>query len=62
MLRKRDQKSTPEMMRSFLFSLRALLEGKSQESLDATERYIAHFQDPEALFYMARQLAYLGES
>jgi tetratricopeptide (TPR) repeat protein len=56
-----EQENRPEMMRSFLFSLRALLEGKREESLDATERCIAHFRDPEALFYMARQLAYLGE-
>ena len=62
MLLECEQVNRPEMMRSFLFSLRALLEGKSQESLDATERCIAHFRDPEALFYMARQLAYLGES
>ena len=39
-----------------------MLEGKHQESLEATERYITLCQDPEGLFYMARQLAYLGES
>ncbi len=57
-----EQVNRPEMMRSFLVSLRALLEGKRQESLDATERCIAHFRDPEALFYLARQLAYFKES
>jgi len=62
MLRKREQEDHPEMLRIFLSSLRALLEGKQQESLEATERYITLCQDPEALFYMARQLAYLGES
>jgi eukaryotic-like serine/threonine-protein kinase len=61
-LRKRDQEDRPEMLRIFLFSLRALLEGNHLESLEATERYISLCQDPEALFYMARQLAYLGES
>ena len=61
-LRKRDQEDRPEMLRIFLFSLRALLEGKQRESLEATERYITLCQDPEGLFYMARQLAYLGES
>jgi eukaryotic-like serine/threonine-protein kinase len=62
MLLECEQTNRPELMRSFLVSLRAMLEGKSQESLEATERCIAHFRDPEALFYMARQLAYLGES
>ena len=62
MLLELEQVNRPEMMRSFLFSLRALLEGKRQESLNATERCIAHFRDPEVLFYMARQLACLGES
>jgi hypothetical protein len=62
MLLECEQVNRPEMMRSFLFSLRALLKGKREESLDATERCIAHFRDPEGLFYMARQLAYLGES
>lgn len=57
-----EQVNRPELMRSFLVSLRTLLEGKNQESLDATERCVAQFRDPEALFYMARQLAYLGES
>jgi serine/threonine protein kinase/tetratricopeptide (TPR) repeat protein len=62
LLHKREQEDRPEMLRLFLSSLRALLEGKQQESLDATERYITLCKDPEGLFYMARQLAYLGES
>ena len=49
-LRKRDQEDRPEMLRIFLFSLRALLEGKQQESLEATERYITLVEDPEGLF------------
>lgn len=46
-MRKRDQEDRPELLRIFLFSLRALLEGKQQESLEATERYITLCQDPE---------------
>jgi hypothetical protein len=49
-------------MRTFLESLRALLEGRRHERFDATERSVLHFQDPEPRFYMARQLARLGES
>src|SRR5215475_408313 len=46
----------------YLTSLRALLEGRREESLQASEEFRqATFRDPEGLFYMARQLAYLGE-
>jgi eukaryotic-like serine/threonine-protein kinase len=61
-LRECEQGNRPAISRDFLFSLRALLEGNRQASLEATERCIAHFRDPEALFYLARQLAHLGES
>jgi serine/threonine protein kinase/tetratricopeptide (TPR) repeat protein len=61
-LHKRDRESHPDMLRLYLSSLRALLEDKPQESLAAIERYLPLCQDPEALFYIARQLAYLGES
>ena len=57
-----EQVDRPEMMRTFLSSLRLLLQGKREESVRATERCIGHFRDPEALFYLVRQLAYLGES
>jgi AcrR family transcriptional regulator len=61
-LRECDQTSRPEMMRTFLRSLCALLEGERQESLEAIDRCLAHFPDPEPRFYMVRQLAFLGES
>ena len=42
-------------------SLRALIGGQRHESLEATERTLAlRFHDPEALYYLVRQLAYLG--
>jgi hypothetical protein len=50
------------MMRTFLRSLRALLEGDRQACLEAIDRCLAHFHDPEPRFYMVRQLAFLGES
>lgn len=47
----------------YLTSLRALLEGKREESLEASEELMkATFRDPEGMYYLARQLSYLGEA
>jgi hypothetical protein len=44
-------------------SLRALLEGRRAESLDASDELLAGtFRDPEGWYYLARQLGYLSES
>jgi len=61
-LRECDQTDRPEQMRTFLRSLRALLEGDRQGSLEAIDRCLVHFQDPEPRFYMVRLLAVLGEA
>jgi len=46
----------------YLISLRALLEGNRQESLAACEELRgATFRDPEGIFYLAREISYLGE-
>jgi hypothetical protein len=46
----------------YLTSLRALLEGNRQESLAACEELRkATFRDPEGIYYLARQLSYMGE-
>jgi tetratricopeptide (TPR) repeat protein len=46
----------------YLASLRALLEGKREESLQASKEILkGNFRDPEGLFYQARQVAYLEE-
>jgi eukaryotic-like serine/threonine-protein kinase len=46
----------------YLTSLRALLEGNRQESLAAcNELRKATFRDPEGIYYLARQLSFLGE-
>jgi hypothetical protein len=51
-----------QLMRHFMASLRALLEGKREAGLNATEECIAVIQKGgEELFYCVRQLAYLGE-
>ncbi len=60
-LREMERVKRPELMENFVGSLRLLLEGKRSESLIASEFCIRHFPDPEAVFYMARQLVQLGE-
>jgi serine/threonine-protein kinase len=46
----------------YLTSLRALLEGNRQESLDACDELgKATFRDPEGIYYLARQFSFLGE-
>jgi TolB-like protein len=60
-LREREAEPLPAAMRAFLASLRALLEGRHEESLEATERSLVYMRaDAEARYYLARQLAQLG--
>jgi len=59
-LREREAESQPDVLRHFLASLRAFLEGRNEESLKATENCLVHMSDPEARYYLARQLARLG--
>src|SRR5262249_15502191 len=62
LLRAKEHDRTGRLGGLYLTSLRALLEGRREESLQASEEFRrATFRDPEGLFYMARQLAYLGE-
>jgi tetratricopeptide (TPR) repeat protein len=61
LLRRRAESPHP-MIQCFRASLLALLEGRRAESVELTRRAIAlEFRDPEALYYLARQLAHLGE-
>ena len=55
-----ERVKTPGLMRDFIGSLRLFLEGKRTESIAAAEFCIQNFPDPEAVFYMARQLVRLG--
>jgi serine/threonine protein kinase/tetratricopeptide (TPR) repeat protein len=59
-LQGRERQDLPEAMRVLIVSLRAVLEGRRAEALEATERSLALFRDPEARYYLARQLACLG--
>lgn len=60
-LRNREQLMSPRFGKLYLTSLRALLEGKREESLASSEELMkATFRDPEGMYYQARQLSYLG--
>jgi serine/threonine protein kinase/tetratricopeptide (TPR) repeat protein len=60
---KQSESAKPwRLSKLYLTSMRALLEDKREESLEASaELRKATFRDPEGIFYLARQLAYLGE-
>ena len=61
MLRQQEDSSSWRLGKLFLISMRALLEGNREESLQASgELMRATFRDPEGLYYQARQLSYLG--
>ncbi len=62
LLRDREQRKLPEMMRSMLSSLRALFEGHREECVEEAERIIAAFPDPEFVYYVSRHLAYFAEN
>ncbi|HKF25815.1 MAG TPA: hypothetical protein VKB24_07555, partial [Candidatus Acidoferrum sp.] len=60
-LREQEDAKPWRLGRLFLTSMRALLEGKRDESLEASRELMqATFRDPEGLYYLARQLSYLG--
>jgi len=61
-LREKEQLHTPHLGRLYLISLRALLETQREESLQASQELMkATFRDPEGMYYLARQLSYLGQ-
>ena len=62
LLRQRELAKPWRLGKLYLTSLRALLEGKREESLAVSEELMqATFRDPEGMYYLARQLGYLGE-
>jgi eukaryotic-like serine/threonine-protein kinase len=60
-LRWRERGMRDNRARAFLVSLRALLEGNAEESRAALARAADQLCDPEALFYIARTYARLGD-
>src|SRR5712692_6871630 len=62
MLREREQIKPWRLGKLYLTSLRALLEDKRAESLQASEELMkTTFRDPEGMYYQARQFSYLGQ-
>jgi len=62
MLRQRELGKPWRLGKLYLTSLRTLLEGKREESLAVSDELMqATFRDPEGMYYLARQLAYLGQ-
>ncbi|HYA98349.1 MAG TPA: protein kinase [Methylomirabilota bacterium] len=60
-LREREQQMSSRLGKLYLASLRALVEGKHEESRAASVALMgATFRDPEGMYYQARQLSYLG--
>lgn len=61
-LRQKEQLNPWRLGKLYLTSLRALLEGRREESLEATKELTeATFRDPEGIYYLGRQLSYLGQ-
>ncbi len=62
MLLQREQDKPWRLGKLYLTSLRTLLEGKREESLAVSEELMqATFRDPEGMYYLGRQLAYLRQ-
>ena len=59
-LRARLSEEQPPMLERLLASLQAVVEGRTDEGVDASCWVLAHWQDPECRYFMARQLARLG--
>jgi serine/threonine protein kinase/tetratricopeptide (TPR) repeat protein len=62
MLRQRELAKPWRLGGLYLTSLRTLLEGNREESVAVSDELMqATFRDPEGIYYLARQLGYLGE-
>jgi len=62
-LRQRELAKPWRLAKLLLTSLRSLLEGNREESLEASEEMRrATFRDPEGMYYLARQFSYLGRA
>ena len=61
-LRWRERDTRDNRARAFLVSLRAALEGDADQSVAALQRAETALADPEALYYIARTYARLGDA
>ena len=63
LLAAREQLKPEVYVLGYLTSLRALLEGRRGDCLEAIERTLgASYTDPEGLYFLGRELAYFGEA
>jgi TolB-like protein/predicted Ser/Thr protein kinase len=62
LLKEREAEKPGRLGLLYLTSLRALLEGKREESLEASAEFQkSTFRDPEGIFYFARHLSYMRQ-
>jgi len=61
LLRAREALGVTSLARSLLSSLRAVFEGRPDEVLENARPIFDAFPDPEAVFHVARNLAFFGE-
>ena len=62
LLKEKEPVVSERLGQMFMISLRTLLEGNREASLEVSDELISRgFQDPEGRYYMARQLAYLSD-
>ncbi len=62
MLKEKEESVSERIGRVFMTSLRTLLEGNREASLQASDELIdGAFRDPEGKYYLARQLAFLRD-
>jgi tetratricopeptide (TPR) repeat protein len=59
---RQQEAAAPAPFRALVRSARELIEGRNQDSARSLDEVVTGIPDPEALFYVARQLAYLGEA
>ena len=63
LLRDRETRAEHRMIRLLIVSLRAALEGRGEDALRLCAEYVnLGIKDPEALYYMARHIAYVGDA
>ena len=63
LLKEKEPFVQEQLGKMFMISLRMLLEGNRDASLEAIdERFVTAIRDPEGDFYIARQLAYLSDT
>jgi len=62
LLKEKEPVVSERLGQVFMISLRTLLEGNREASLEASDELISRgFEDPEGRYYLARQLAYLSD-